>query len=387
MMTPEESITLIKANLAEVLNPEIIDNVILKEKRPLRVYWGTAPTGKPHCGYFVPMVKIAELLHAGCHVKILLADKHAHMDSLAPLEVIEHRCEYYRFLIKGSLKAIGVDVSKLEFVVGSSFQDSKEYQADRFRFSNNVNVSQLLKAGSEVVKQGENPTLGSLEYPIWQSLDEEYLDVDAELGGVDQRKLFTFTIDNMPKLGYKVRAHLMNPMVRGLGEAKKMSSSEPSSKINLLDTSEEVAKKLRKAVCAPKQVEGNGVIDFIEHVIFRVESLKTGGKPRFTVETREGEVLVYDDISKLKEDYISDILTPQMIKPALIKALNDLLDPIRKDFESDEDWKRVADLAYPAQVKHEKVKKEKQNRNRSQKLPIRTSSHQVTDEVPQTVIS
>ncbi|KAJ4035090.1 Tyrosine--tRNA ligase cytoplasmic [Fusarium oxysporum] len=358
-MTPEESITLIKANLAEVMNPEIIDNVILKEKRPLCVYWRTAPTGKPHCGYFVPTINIAELLYAGCHVKILLADKHTYMDSLAPLEVIEHRCEYYRLLINSSLKAIGVDVSKLEFV--------------------------LLKAGSEVVKQAENPTLGSLEYPIWQSLDEEDLDVDAELGGVDQRKLFTFFIDHMPKIGYKVRAHLMNPMVPGLGEAQKMSSSEPSSKINLLDTLEEVAKKLRKAVCAPKRVEGNGIIAFIEHVIFRVESLKTGGKPRFTAETRDGEPLVYEHICKLKEDYESDTLTPQMIKSALIKALNDLLDPIRKDFDSGEDWKRVADLAYPAEVKPEKTKKEKKDGNRSQRLPIRTPIQQVTDEVPQPV--
>ncbi|EWZ93937.1 tyrosyl-tRNA synthetase [Fusarium oxysporum f. sp. lycopersici MN25] len=331
-MTPEESITLIKANLAEVMNPEIIDNVILKEKRPLRVYWGTAPTGKLHCGYFVPTINIAELLHAGCHVKILLADKHSHMDSLAPLEVIEHQCDYYRLLINSSLKAIGVDVSKLEFVVGSSFQDSKEYQLDRFRFSNNVNVSKLLK---------------------------------AELGGVDQRKLFTFFIDHMPKTGYKVRAHLMNPMVPGLGEAQKMSSSEPSSKINLLDTPEEVAKQLRKAVCAPKRVEGNGIIAFIEHVIFRVESLNWWH-------------------AKLKEDYESDTLTPQMIKPALIKALNDLLDPIRKDFDSGEDWKRVADLAYPAEVKPEKTKKEKDG-NRSQRLPIGTPIQQVTDEVPQTV--
>jgi tyrosyl-tRNA synthetase len=68
-LSPEDSIALIKANLAEVLNPEIIDNVILKEKRPLKVYWGTATTGRPHCGYFVPMMKIAELLAAGCHVK------------------------------------------------------------------------------------------------------------------------------------------------------------------------------------------------------------------------------------------------------------------------------------------------------------------------------
>jgi tyrosyl-tRNA synthetase len=45
-LSPEDSIALIKANLAEVLNPELIDHVILKEKRPLKVYWGTATTGK-----------------------------------------------------------------------------------------------------------------------------------------------------------------------------------------------------------------------------------------------------------------------------------------------------------------------------------------------------
>ncbi|KAF4415912.1 tyrosyl-tRNA synthetase [Fusarium acutatum] len=364
-MTPEESITLIKTSLAEVLNPEIIDNIILNESRPLCVYWGTAPAGKPHCGYFVPMVKIAELLHAGCHVKILLADKHAQMDSHAPLELS------------------AFDVSKLEFVVGSSFQKTREYEADRFRFSNNVTVSQLIKAGSEVVKQGENPTLGSVEYPIWQSLDEEYLDVDAELGGVNQRKLFTFSIDHMPKLGYKVRAHLMNTMVPGLGEAQKISSSEQSSKINLLDAPEEVTKKLRKAVCAPNRVEGNDVIAFIEHVIFLVESLKTGGKPRFTVETRDGEAPVYEDISKLKEDYKSDILTPQMIKPAVMKALNDLLDPIRKDFEADDEWRHIAALAYPPEERSQKTKKEKKNSENSQKLPIRlATTHRITDEVP-----
>ncbi|KAH7207916.1 uncharacterized protein BKA55DRAFT_600148 [Fusarium redolens] len=382
-MTLEESITRIKANLTEVLNPEIIDNVILKEKRPLRVYWGTAPTGKPHCGYFVPLVKIAELLHAGCHVKILLADVHAKLDNLkSSSEVIQHRCEYYKLLIKSSLKAIGVDVSKLDFVVGSTFQYSRKYQTDRVRFSSIVKYSQVRKAGAEVVKQGDDPIFSSLDYPIWQSLDEEHLDVDAELGGVDQRKIFTFAIDHMPKIGYKVRAHLMNPMVPGLGEAQKMSSSEPSSKINLLDSPEEVAKKLRKAVCFPKQVGGNGVIAFIEHVIFRVASLKAGGKPSFTAETREGEVLVYEDISKLKEDYESDILTPQMVKPALIKALNKLLDPIRKDFEADEDWKRVADLAYPVEVKPEKTNKEMYNGKRSQKLPIRTSTYLVTEEMP-----
>lgn len=41
---------------------------ILKE-RELKVYWGTATTGKPHVAYFVPMSKIADFLKAGCEVR------------------------------------------------------------------------------------------------------------------------------------------------------------------------------------------------------------------------------------------------------------------------------------------------------------------------------
>lgn len=45
-----------------------------------------------------------------------------------------------------------------------------------------------------------------------QALDEEYLHCDAQFGGVDQRKIFTFAEKYLPSLGYKKRAHLMNPM-------------------------------------------------------------------------------------------------------------------------------------------------------------------------------
>lgn len=41
---------------------------ILKE-RELKIYWGTATTGKPHVAYFVPMSKIADFLRAGCEVR------------------------------------------------------------------------------------------------------------------------------------------------------------------------------------------------------------------------------------------------------------------------------------------------------------------------------
>ena len=68
------------------------------------------------------------------------------------------------------------------------------------------------KAGAEVVKQVANPLLSGLLYPGLQALDEEYLKVDAQFGGIDQRKIFTFAEKYLPALGYEKRIHLMNPM-------------------------------------------------------------------------------------------------------------------------------------------------------------------------------
>jgi tyrosyl-tRNA synthetase len=49
-MSYDEKMALIKVNLQEVLNPEIMEEA-LKKNGHLKVYWGTATTGRPHCGY------------------------------------------------------------------------------------------------------------------------------------------------------------------------------------------------------------------------------------------------------------------------------------------------------------------------------------------------
>jgi tyrosyl-tRNA synthetase len=90
--SPQEKLKLITSNLQEVLNQEIIEEILNKNERPLKIYWGTATTGKPHCGYFVPMLKIAEFLAAGCEVTVLLADVHGFLDNLkAPIELVRER--------------------------------------------------------------------------------------------------------------------------------------------------------------------------------------------------------------------------------------------------------------------------------------------------------
>ena len=39
-LSAEEKIALVKDNLQEVLKPEIIEDIIKKQDRPLSIYWG-----------------------------------------------------------------------------------------------------------------------------------------------------------------------------------------------------------------------------------------------------------------------------------------------------------------------------------------------------------
>ncbi|KAK7515940.1 tyrosyl-tRNA synthetase [Phyllosticta citriasiana] len=364
-MTPDEKLALIYENLQEKLNPEILEDVVRNQNRPVKIYWGTATTGRPHCGYFVPMLKIAQFLQAGCHVKILLADIHAFLDNLkAPIELVNHRAKYYKFVITESLKAVGVSVDRLEFVLGSEYQKSSDYMMDLLRLSTMTTEHDAKRAGAEVVKQTDNPLLSGLIYPLMQALDEQYLDVDVQFGGVDQRKIFALAKEALPKLGYKERAHLMNKMVPGL-QGDKMSSSDPDSKIDLLDGPDAVKKKLKKAFAAPKEVEGNGLIAFVEYVLLPAGAID--GEPTFTVERREGEPLVYHDAQKLKDDYTADILTPQLLKLGVGDAINKLLGPIQATFNSSPDWQEVEKLAYPPPEPEKK--KEKKVKNKGTRHP------------------
>lgn len=313
------------------------------------------------------MIKIAQFLRAGCRVKILLADIHGFLDNLkAPIELVNFRADYYRFAITSLLKAVGVSLDRLEFVLGSSYQLTPKYTMDLFRLSSVVTEHDAKKAGAEVVKQVENATMSGLIYPLMQSLDEEHLEVDAQFGGVDQRKIFTLATEVLPKIFYKERAHLMNPMVPGLAGGK-MSASDPDSKIDILDDAVVVRKKIRKAYAAAKQCEGNGMISFVEHVLLPVSALQSrDGTPNFEVEQREGkeEPAIYTDIHTLKEDYKADKLTPQLLKGAVTKALVDLLRPIQEDFRASLEWQEVEKKAYPTaqQTKKKKTPKEKGSR-------------------------
>ena len=192
-------------------------------------------------------------------------------------------------------------------------------------------------------------------------MDEQYLGVDVQFGGVDQRKIFTYAEKYLPKLGYAKRSHLMNPMVPGL-TGGKMSSSEVDSKIDLLDSREAVERKLLTSVCDPAEPD-NGVMAFVNFVVFPV--LENQGK-LFTL----ADGTTFNSFDALKKKFIGLEVEGEDIKTAVIKVLNGLLDFIRKEFQSEE-LKDLSSTAYPIAVQDPSTDKVANNIDR---LPLTGTS-------------
>jgi len=178
----------------------------------------------------------------------------------------------------------------------------------------------------------------------------------------------------------------MNAMVPSLA-AGKMSSSDPSSKIDLLDPPELVRKKIKLAFCEEGNIKENSVLAFIQAVLIPISQLRldrpqadtSGGqapaedpKPFVTDDAPEGTVFTversiksggglihYSSFEDMQKDFASKNLHPGDLKTAVIHAIISLLDPIRKSFQENEEWQKVEKLAYPDPNAKQDQKKKK----------------------------
>lgn len=365
----EEQYNLITKNLAEVIGKHEIKEII--EKRPLKIYWGTATTNMIHIGYIVPMLKIADFLDAGCEVTILLADLHAFLDAMkSTMEQLVLRTQYYEIIIKELLIALNVDINKLKFVKGTEFQLTPKYTMDMYKINSLITVNNAKHAGCEVVKQSDNPTMTSLLYPILQALDEEYLNVDAQFGGVDQRKILMFAAEYLPKIGYKKRIHLMNALVPGLSTVSlkkndsiekdvdvdidvdadvdaavdkttdeidnKMSSSNVKTKINIIDSANQIKKKINSTYCLEGDVNDNTLLILLDKIVFPVLNRLNKSFTIVKPEKFGGGTIVYNKYEDVVNDFKDKKLHPSDFKLGVHSMLSDFLEPIKTKFDNPE---------------------------------------------------
>lgn len=300
----------------------------------------------------------------------------------APIELVKQRADYYRRILVAVLQAIGVPIDRLTFVLGSSYQLTEKYNFDTYRLAAMVTEHDAKKAGAEVVKQVASPLISGLLYPGLQALDEQYLDVDFQFGGIDQRKIFTFAEQYLPRLGYKKRSHLMNAMVPGMN-GSKMSSSDQDSKIDFLDSAADIKRKIKAAYCMPGETENNGVLAFVGAVLMPIvrvrydtQSMGVQSDPHWVrplvpSDAPEGTLfsiprpdkyggpLHYSNYEQLVSDFKEQKVHPQDLKTAVTEALVTLLAPVHEMHEKDEEFRKIKAQAYPEDEPKEVKKKVK----------------------------
>lgn len=323
-----DRLELIKRNTEEILIEEELKN-LLNSKKKISAYFGIAPTGPFHTGYICSLSKIFDLEKAGISTKILLADIHSALDDLKTQWVdLNKKAEYYKKCVELAFPW----EEKPKFVLGSDYQLKAEYQLDVLKISSMSTVARATRAASEVTRM-KNPKVSELIYPIMQALDEEYLGVDIQLGGVDQRHIMAFAREYLPKLGYKPRVEVMTPLVVSLkGPGVKMSASIPESHIKIYDSEEQIKNKIKNAYCIAGEVNGNPILELTKFIVFPIK-----GKFKIERDKKFGGDMIYKEYKQVEGDFASKKLHPLDLKNALTKELIDSFSKARNYFDKNKD--------------------------------------------------
>jgi len=340
-MDTAERLELVTRHTEEVVTEDELA-ALLDTESP-SAYIGYAPTGEMHIGHFTTMRKLADFLRAGLEVTVLIADLHAHLDDeKSPFDLLDARAAYYEEAIRAMIEAAGAEPGAIEFVRGTDFELDEEYNLELYRMAAETTISRAQRAASEVVRESESPKLGSLLYPLMQNLDVRALEADVAYGGVDQRGIYMLGREILPEHGWKAPICIFAPLLSGL-TGGKMSASEAETSVALTDDRDAVVEKIQGAYCPAGEVEDNGVLEYLDHLVFPI--LERDDEPLRVERPEEyGGDLVYEDYEALEADFVSGELHPADLKPAAGEYISEVIAPVRDRLTAQPDL--LAD-AYP----------------------------------------
>ncbi len=327
---------LIKRNTQEIVTEGELKKLLSKKQR---AYIGIAPTGNPHIGYLVPLVKAIDLAEAGVDVTCMIADLHAHLDNRkTSWDLLDARSKVYEIAFKAAVKSLGGN--GIQFVRGSTFEKRPDYFIPVIKMAAMTTLARSKRAASEVIRFGTAPNVGGFLYPLMQTQDIVSLKADIVLGGIDQRGIYMLSREILSEMGQKKPVCIFTPLLPGLSGGK-MSATVAESKINLTDSPTQISQKAAKAYCPAGSKENNGVLLFFQYVIIpwlerKKKKLKISRPAKF------GGDRIYKSYSELEKDFLSKKLHPADLKGAFAFLLNEIIDPIRKELNKNKALLRKA---------------------------------------------
>ncbi|CAK9310954.1 unnamed protein product [Citrullus colocynthis] len=335
----EEKYQIVRSVGEECIQEDELRNLLDKKPEPV-CYDGFEPSGRMHIAQGVmKAINVNKLTSAGCRVKIWIADWFAQLNNkmggdLKKIETVG------RYLIE-IWKAVGMDLEggKVEFLWSSKEINSRaaEYWPLVMDIARRNKLPRIIRC-SQIMGRSEQDELTAAQilYPCMQCADIFFLKADICQLGMDQRKVNVLAREYCDDIKRKNKPIILSHhMLPGLQQGQeKMSKSDPSSSIFMEDDEAEVNLKIKKAYCPPLIVEGNPCLEYIKYLIFPWFK-------EFTVERNadHGGNKTFTTFEELVADYATGVLHPGDLKPALSKALNKILEPVREHFKNDSNAK------------------------------------------------
>ena len=332
-MTLDERISRLLSVGEEVVTEDNLRQLLSKKDHPV-CYDGFEPSGRMHIAQgILRSINTNKCTSAGCHFVFWVADWFAMMNNkmggdLKKIRVVgEYMIEVW--------KAAGMNMENVTFLWSSDEINarSNEYWPLVMDIARRNNVSRIQRCGQIMGRSdGGDMPAAQIFYPCMQCADIFFLKVDICSLGMDQRKVNMLAREYCDQIKRKNKPiSLAHHMVSGLLEGQeKMSKSDPNSAIFMEDSEKDVNTKIKKAFCPPGIVAGNPILDYTKHIILP-------GLGQLVIERKEenGGTVTYENWEALQADYEQEKVHPGDLKPAVAKAINKLIEPVRRHFETD----------------------------------------------------
>jgi tyrosyl-tRNA synthetase len=183
--------------------------------------------------------------------------------------------------------------------------------------------------------ESDNLYMSSLMYAAMQCADVFFLKVDICQMGLDQLKINMLVREYCDKIGRKFKpVTVSHKILGGLDNQDKMSKSNPDTAIFMTDDEASVNRKIKRAFCEPNNPTGP-IFDIIENILIPW-AIQNG--TTFDIVDDTGAIRSFTTKEDL-HNAVKDGLHPAVIKPAVMQAINRILEPVREHFAKGESKK------------------------------------------------
>ena len=229
-----------------------------------RILSGIQPTGDLHLGNYLGAIRNWVDLQKDYDCFLFMADLHAITVPHDPAALAENTLK-----VAATYIACGIDPDQSTIFVQSQLPEHSEL-AWIFNCITPINwLERMIQFKEKSVKQGENVSVGLMDYPVLQAADILLYEPDSVPVGEDQKQHLELTRDIAARLNFQFGSEdnpilkVPEPLIRKAGArvmsltdgTKKMSKSDPSaqSRIDLTDEPAVITKKIKRAKTDPER--------------------------------------------------------------------------------------------------------------------------------------